>query len=100
MEELDRRGVMVWDSAPVNVVQNDRWTLPWVQRAAVAVNEEMVLRDRGHPSVLAFAVADELAIPVTAGQRRFLRAAGAARARARPDPDGGARPSRPVRRAR
>jgi beta-glucuronidase len=81
IEELDRRGVMVWDAAPINVVQNDRWRLPRVRRAGVQVNEEMVLRDRGHPSVLVFSVADELGIPVTRAQQRFLRAA-AARVRA------------------
>lgn len=64
---------MVWDAAPVNLVQNDSWELARVRRAAVRVNEEMVLRDRGHPSVLAFAVADELAIPVRKSQERFLR---------------------------
>jgi hypothetical protein len=73
MEQLDRRGVMVWDAAPVNLVQNDRWKLASVRRAAVRVNEEMVLRDRGHPSVLAFSVADELAIPVRSAQVRFLK---------------------------
>lgn len=81
MEALDRRGVMVWDAAPVNLVQNDRWELARVRRAAVRVNEEMVLRDRGHPSVLAFSVADELAVPVRTAQVRFLREA-AARVRA------------------
>jgi beta-glucuronidase len=75
LEEADRRGFMVWDAAPINVVQNDRWNLPHVRRAGVQVNEEMVLRDRGHPSVLVFSVADELGIPVTRNQRRFLRAA-------------------------
>ena len=44
-----------------------------MRRAAVRVSEEMVLRDRGHPSVLAFAVADELPIPVRAGQVAFMR---------------------------
>ena len=81
MEEFDRRGVLVWDTAPVNIVQNARWAKPAVQRAAVRVNEEMVLRDRGHPSVLVFSVADELPIPVQRPQQLFIRAA-AARVRA------------------
>ena len=28
MEEFDRRGVLVWDTAPVNIVQNARWAKP------------------------------------------------------------------------
>ena len=75
MEQLDRRGVMVWDTAPVNIVQNRRWAKASVRRAAVRVSEEIVLRDRGHPSVLAFVVADELPIPVRSGQVAFMRAA-------------------------
>ena len=75
IEQLDRRGVMVWDSAPVNLVQNDRWAKRSVRRDAVRVNEETVLRDRGHPSVLVFSIADELPIPVRQGQKDFIRAA-------------------------
>ena len=81
MEQFDRRGVLVWNTAPVNIVQNARWAKAAVQRAAVRVNEEMVLRDRGHPSVLLFSVADELPIPVQRPQQLFIRAA-AARVRA------------------
>lgn len=75
LEQLDRRGVMVWDSAPVNLVQNDRWAKRGVRRAAVRASQDMVLRDRGHPSVLAFSIADELPIPVRQGQIDFIRAA-------------------------
>jgi len=75
LEALDRRGVMVWDSAPVNLVQNDRWAKAGVRRDAVRVNEETVLRDRGHPSVLVFSIADELPIPVQRGQVEFVREA-------------------------
>lgn len=75
LEQLDRRGVMVWDSAPVNLVQNDHWAKPGVRRQAVKVNEETVLRDCGHPSVLVFSIADELPIPVRKGQVHFIQAA-------------------------
>ncbi|MEJ7817233.1 MAG: glycoside hydrolase family 2 TIM barrel-domain containing protein [Thermoleophilaceae bacterium] len=81
LEALDRRGVLVWDQAPVNLVQNDNWARPDVRRAAVRVNEQTVLRDRGHPSVIAFSVANELPIPVRRGQIEFMRRA-AARVRA------------------
>ena len=97
MEQLDRRGVMVWDTAPVNIVQNRRWAKASVRRAAVRVSEELVLRDRGHPSVLAFVVADELPIPVRSGQRRVHARRGPAGAPTRPHPHGRAGPRRPLR---
>jgi len=75
MEALDRRGVLVWDQAPVNQVQNDQLRRPSVRRDAVRANEEVVLRDRGHPSVLAFSIANELAVPVSQGQIDFVLAA-------------------------
>lgn len=75
LERLDRRGVMVWDSAPINLVQNDHWAKPAVRAAAVRVNEETVLRDRAHPSVLVFSIADELPIPVRRGQIAFISSA-------------------------
>jgi len=77
MEALDRRGVMVWDQAPVNQVQNDQLARPSVRRAALLANEGVVLRDRGHPSVLAFSIANELAVPVSQGQIDFVQAAAA-----------------------
>jgi beta-glucuronidase len=77
LEQLDRRGVMVWDAAPVNLVQNDRWEKRSVRRDAVRAGEETVLRDRGHPSVLVFSIADELPIPVRRAQQLFIRAAAA-----------------------
>ena len=78
LEALDRRGVAVWDAAPVYQVQNDRWALPAVRRNAVAVNREMVRRDRGHPSVIAWSIANELPDPVTPQQASFMRGAAAA----------------------
>jgi len=75
LEALDRRGVLVWDQAPVYQVQNDRWELPSVRRNAVALNAEMVLRDRGHPAVIAYSMANELPDPVTPSQAAFVREA-------------------------
>lgn len=75
LEALDRRGVLVWDEAPIYQVQNDRWELPSVRRNAVAVNAEVVMRDRGHPSVIAYSMANELPDPVTPAQASFVKAA-------------------------
>ena len=81
LEALDRRGVLVWNQAPVYQMQNEKWELPAVRRSAVAVNAEMVLRDRGHASVIAYSMANELPDPVTPAQAMFVREA-AARIRA------------------
>lgn len=81
MEALDRRGVLVWEQAPVNQVQNDQLRRASVRRRAVRANEEVVLRDRGHPSVLAWSMANELPVPISQGQIDFVNAA-AARIRA------------------
>ena len=75
LEAMDRRGVLVWDQAPVYQVQNDRWELPSVRRNAVALNAEVVRRDRGHPSVIAYSMANELPDPVTPAQASFVRSA-------------------------
>jgi beta-glucuronidase len=77
LEALDRRGVLVWDQAPVYQVQNDRWELPSVRRNAVRLAAEMVMRDRGHPAVIAYSIANELPDPVTRAQASFVRAAAA-----------------------
>jgi len=77
MEALDRRGVMVWEQAPVNQVQNDQMGRASVRERAVRANAEVVLRDRGHPSVLAFSIANELAVPISQGQIDFVHAAAA-----------------------
>ena len=72
LEAMDRRGVLVWDQAPIYQVQNDRWELPSVRRNAVALNAEVVRRDRGHPSVMAYSMANELPDPITPAQRDFV----------------------------
>jgi beta-glucuronidase len=75
LEAFDRAGILVWDGAPVYQVQNDRLDLASVRRRAVAVNEETVLRDRGHPSVIAYAIANELPDPIGPGHAAFIRSA-------------------------
>ena len=77
MEALDRRGIMVWVQAPVNQVQNDQMARASVRRSALAANAATVLRDRGHPSVLAFSIANELPVPITQPQIDYTRAAAA-----------------------
>ena len=77
MEALDRRGIMVWVQAPVNQVQNDQMARASVRRNALAATADTVIRDRGHPSVLAFSIANELPVPITQPQIDYTREAAA-----------------------
>ncbi len=78
LEAFDRAGILVWEGAPVYQVQNDRMDIARVRRNAVAVNRETVLRDRGHPSLLAYSIANELPDPIGTGQNAFIRETAAA----------------------
>jgi len=73
LEALDRRGILVWSQAPVYQIQNDRWELPSLRARAVGVNREVVLRDRNHPSIFAWSMANELQEPpIGPGQAQFI----------------------------
>jgi beta-galactosidase/beta-glucuronidase len=67
LEAFDRRGVLVWSGAPVYQLPNSFLNVRSVRSAAIAVNQRMVLRDRSHPSVLAWSIANELAEQVGEG---------------------------------
>jgi len=75
LEALDRRGVLVWSQAAVYQVPEANLLLPKVRRNAVGANTEMVLRDRNHPSIFAWSVANELPELVGSGQATFIGAA-------------------------
>lgn len=75
LEALDRRGVLVWSQAPVYQVPEANLLLPQVRRNAVNANREMVLRDRNHPSIFAWSMANELPDAVGSGQATFIGAA-------------------------
>jgi beta-glucuronidase len=84
LEALDRRGVLVWSQAPVYQVPENNLLMPRVRRNAVNANREMVLRDRNHPAIFAWSIANELPDAVGFGQGAFI--AGAERAVRRLDP--------------
>ncbi|HEV2724556.1 MAG TPA: glycoside hydrolase family 2 TIM barrel-domain containing protein [Thermoleophilaceae bacterium] len=75
LEALDRRGVLVWSQAPVYQVPEANFRIPRVRRNAVKANREMVLRDRNHPSIFAWSIANELPEAVGPGQASFIAAA-------------------------
>jgi beta-glucuronidase len=61
LEAFDRYGIMDWSQAPVYQLPNAYLNLPAVRGAAISVARRMVLRDRTHPSVLAWSLGNELA---------------------------------------
>jgi len=79
MEAFDRAGILVWDEAPVYQLSNRMLNLGGVRKAAISVNQRMVMRDRSHPSVLAWSLGNELAFQETEqgavgpGFGRFVR---------------------------
>jgi beta-glucuronidase len=66
LEAFDRYGIMDWTDAPVYQLPNAYLDLPSVRRAALSVVRRMVLRDRSHPSQLAWSLGNELASTSTA----------------------------------
>ena len=61
LEAFDRYGIVDWSQAPVYQLPNDYLDLPSVRSAALSVVRRMVLRDRSHPSILAWSLGNELA---------------------------------------
>ena len=72
LEALDRRGVLVWSQAPVYQVPEANLARRRVRVRARAANREMVLRDRNHPSIFVWSMANELPELVGRGQAAFI----------------------------
>ena len=68
----DRYGMLAMEELPVTAPSKLLGEDSYMELAAVMM-KEMVLRDRNHPSVLAWGVGDEFD-PTTAGSRRFVEA--------------------------
>ena len=73
LEALDRRGVLVWSQAPVYQIPEANLARRQVRVNAQAANRDMVLRDRNHPSVFVWSMANELPELVGPGQAAFIR---------------------------
>ena len=73
LEALDRRGVLVWSQAPVYQLPEASLARRRVRASARAANRETVLRDRSHPSVFVWSMANELPELVGPGQAAFIR---------------------------
>jgi beta-glucuronidase len=73
LELADRAGILVWEQIPFYRLRESQ--IPFVREKGLDYLEAMVRRDRNHPSVLAWSVANELSRDVEAGQQRYLREA-------------------------
>ncbi|MSW96051.1 MAG: hypothetical protein F2796_04545, partial [Actinobacteria bacterium] len=77
LEEADRRGLLVWSEIPVYQVDAEELARPAVRAAAVAVMRSSVLTNRDHPSVLLWAVGNELSARPGPAQAAYIASAAA-----------------------
>jgi beta-glucuronidase len=73
LEQADRDGVMVWDEIPVYQVPNSVTAKSSIRAKALRYLSDTVARDQNHPSVLAWAIGNELPSRVGTGQQRYIR---------------------------
>ena len=78
LELLDRAGIMLWGQAPIYQLSEEAVVSPKVERKAVRVLRDQVRRDRNHPSVLAWSIANELPSRADGGHEDLVRRAAAA----------------------
>jgi beta-galactosidase len=66
MDSSDRLGLMVWEELPINkeIGKADEYTANVLKMA-----EEMIRRDRNHPSVLLWGIAGEINAPLSVSKR-------------------------------
>ncbi|MEX2195379.1 MAG: glycoside hydrolase family 2 TIM barrel-domain containing protein [Thermoleophilaceae bacterium] len=76
-EMLDRSGILVWNQVPFYQLRNDAMRRRAVRDKGLRMLEAMIRRDRNHPSVFVWSVANELPTRISAGQRRYLQASAA-----------------------
>jgi beta-glucuronidase len=75
LEQADRDGVMVWDEIPVYQLPNSVTAKSSVRAKALRYLEDTVERDQNHPSVLAWAIGNEMPTRVGSGQQAYIREA-------------------------
>ena len=75
LELADRLGVMVWDEVPVFWQGYRGFAVPGVTEKSLGYIRAMVERDRNHPSVLAWSIANELNGRMTPDQQDYIRRA-------------------------
>jgi beta-glucuronidase len=74
LEMADRAGVMIWDEVPMYRLGEDQLKLRSVQDKGLNDIRDMIDRDQNHPSVLTWAVGNELPSRPASGQDAYIRA--------------------------
>ena len=85
LELLDRAGILLWAQAPVYQLKEPQLLDPGVRAKAVGLVRDHVRRDRSHPSVLTWSLANELPAQAGPGQTATLAAMAAAARDGDPD---------------
>jgi beta-glucuronidase len=75
LERADKAGIFVWDQVPVYQLPESSLRDPAVQRKALDYLEATVMRDRNHPSVLAWSIGNELPATPQRGQTAYIKKA-------------------------
>ena len=73
LEQADRDGILVWDEIPVYQTPNSITAKASVRAKALRYLAATVERDENHPSVLAWAIGNEMPTRVGTGQQRYIR---------------------------
>ena len=72
LELFDRAGILVWEQTPLYQLPNETLVNPAVRERAVEYSRQMVRKDKNHPSVFVWSVANELDPIIDVGQERYI----------------------------
>jgi beta-glucuronidase len=73
LEQADRDGVLIWDEIPVYQLPNSITAKAKIRAKALRYLAATVKRDQNHPSVLTWAIGNEMPSRVGSGQQRYIR---------------------------
>ena len=73
LEQADRDGILVWDEIPVYQLPNSVTAKSRIRAKALRYLAATVARDENHPSVLTWAIGNEMPSRVGGGQQRYIR---------------------------
>jgi beta-glucuronidase len=73
LEQADRDGILIWDEIPMYQTPNSITAKKSYRSKALRYLADTVARDENHPSVLAWAIGNEMPSRVGSGQQRYIR---------------------------